>query len=112
MKSDNVKIVIFVPETHTDIVREAMGVAGAGKIGNYSFCTFSSKGVGRFKPEQGANPHIGQVGKVEEVLEERIETVCSREKLQEVIQAIKGVHPYDEIAMDVYPLEDVSNILK
>lgn len=107
MNSTNVKIVIFVPETHTDIVREAMGKAGAGKIGNYTHCTFSSKGVGRFKPEAGANPHIGEVGKYEEVIEERIETVCEREKLEEVIKAIKEVHPYDEIAMEIYPLENI-----
>ena len=107
MNSLNVKIVIFVPETHTDIVREAMSKAGAGKIGNYTHCTFSSKGIGRFKPEVGTNPHIGEVGKYEEVIEERIETVCEREKLQEVIRAIKEVHPYDEIAMDVYPLENI-----
>lgn len=105
--SKNVKIVVFVPETHTNIVREAMGKAGAGKIGNYSHCTFSSKGVGRFKPEQGANPHIGEVGKFEEVVEEKIETVCPREKLEGVIAAIKEVHPYDEIALDVYPLENI-----
>ncbi len=105
--SANVKIVVFVPETHTDIVREAMGHAGAGKIGNYSFCSFSSKGTGRFKPEAGANPHIGEVGKFEEVPEERIEVICSRENLQKVIEAIKKVHPYDEVALDVYPLENI-----
>ncbi|MBP9690972.1 YqfO family protein [Candidatus Woesebacteria bacterium] len=107
MNSTHVKIVVFVPETHTDAVREAMGKAGAGKIGNYSHCSFSSKGIGRFKPEDGANPHIGEVGKFEEVAEERIETVCSREKLQKVIAAIKEVHPYDEVAFDVYPLENI-----
>ncbi len=107
MKSENVKIVVFVPETHTDVVREAMGKAEAGKIGNYSFCSFSSKGVGRFKPEQGADPHIGEIGKFEEVTEERIETICSREKLESVIAAIKEVHPYDEVALDVYPLENI-----
>ncbi len=105
--NENVKIVVFVPETHTYKVREAMGMAGAGKIGNYSFCSFSSKGVGRFKPEQGADPHIGQVGKFEEVAEERIETICPRVKLQAVIAAIKEVHPYDEVALDVYPLENI-----
>ncbi len=105
--SKNVKIIVFVPETHTDMVREAMGKAGAGKIGNYSHCTFSSKGIGRFKPEQGANPHIGEVGNFEEVVEERIETICPREKLKEVIAAIKEVHPYDEVAFDVYPLENI-----
>ena len=107
MNSKNVKIVVFVPETHTDVVREAMGKAGAGKIGNYSFCSFSSKGIGRFKPEQGANPHIGEAGKFEEVVEERIETICPRGKLEEVIKAIKEVHPYDEVALDVYPLENI-----
>ena len=107
MNSIHVKIVVFVPETHTDIVREVMGKAGAGKIGNYSHCSFSSKGIGRFKPEDGANPHIGEIGKFEEVVEERIETVCSRDKLQEVISAIKDVHPYDEVALDVYPLENI-----
>lgn len=103
----NYKLVVFVPETHTDIVREVMGKAGAGKIGNYTHCTFSTKGVGRFMPEGGANPHIGQVGKLEEVREERIETIIEKSKLQEVIKAIKEVHPYEEIAYDVYPLEDI-----
>jgi len=105
--SKKVKIVVFVPETHTDVVRRAMGKAGAGEIGNYSFCSFSSRGIGRFKPEKGADPHIGEVGKFEEVAEERIETVCSAEKLQEVIKAIKAVHPYDEVALDVYLLENI-----
>ena len=107
MKTESVKIVVFVPETHTDIVREVMGKAGAGKIGNYTSCSFSTKGIGRFKPEQGASPHIGEVGKSEKVVEERIETVCSRENLDAVIQAIKKVHPYEEIAMDIYPLENI-----
>ncbi len=106
MISNNVKIVVFVPETHTDIVREAMGKAGAGKLGNYSYCSFSSKGVGRFRPEAGANPHIGQVGKLEEVAEERIEVTCSRDRLDAVVAAIKEVHPYEEVAMDVYALEN------
>ncbi len=107
MNSTNVKIVVFVPETHTDAVREAMGNAGAGKIGNYSHCTFSSKGIGRFKPEAGAHPHIGEIGNFEEVVEERIETICPRENMQEVIAAIKEAHPYDEVALDVYPLENI-----
>jgi hypothetical protein len=109
LETKNVKIIVFVPETHTDMVREAMGNAGAGVLGNYTHCTFSTKGIGRFKPGQGANPHIVEVGKFGEVVEERIETVCSREKLQEVITAIKKVHPYDEVAMHVYALENTRN---
>ncbi len=107
MQSKKVKLVVFVPETHTHVVRDAMGKVGAGKIGNYTYCTFSTKGIGRFMPEGGAHPHIGQVGKLEEVLEERIETVVERAKLQEVVEAIKKVHPYEEVAFDIYPLESI-----
>ena len=107
-QSANIKLVVFVPETHTDVVREAMGKAGAGLIGNYAFCSFSSKGAGRFKPLARANPAIGRVGEVEAVEEERIEVVCLRERLPEVISAIKKVHPYEEVVLDVYPLEEES----
>ncbi len=101
------KIVVYVPESHADKLREAMGNAGAGRIGNYSHCTFTIKGIGRFKPEEGANPTIGSVGNFEEVVEERIETVCAGERLQEVLRAIKDTHPYEEPATDVYPIEIV-----
>ncbi|HSX27339.1 MAG TPA: hypothetical protein VLG25_01005 [Patescibacteria group bacterium] len=99
-----VKIVVFVPESHTDIVRKAIGDADGGRLGNYTYCSFSVKGIGRFKPEQGAHPAIGQVGKLEEVEEERIEITCEKEKATDVVNAIKSVHPYEEIALDVYSL--------
>ncbi len=102
--SNLVKLVVFVPKTHTDIVREAMGKSGAGKIGNYGFCTYSSNGTGRYKPLEGANPFIGEVGKLEEVVEERIECVCEKEIAKNVISEIRKVHPYDEVALDIYPL--------
>jgi len=107
MSSNNVKIVVFVPETHTDIVREAIGRAGGGKLGKYSFCSFSTRGIGRFRPDEGANPHIGSVGKFEEAEEERIEITCSGEMLNKIVSAIKKVHPYEEVAMDVYKLENI-----
>lgn len=101
------KIVVYVPEEHADMLREVMGAAGAGKIGNYSHCTFSVKGTGRFRPEDGANPAIGEVGKLEEVAEERIETVCSEGSLQAVLKAIRETHPYEEPATDVYLIEAI-----
>jgi hypothetical protein len=103
----NYKLVVTVPLTHSDIVRDAMGKAGAGKIGNYSFCSFSTKGMGRFKPEEGAEPHIGAVNQLETVEEERIEVVLPREILSEVVRAIKAVHPYEEVTIDVYALESL-----
>lgn len=104
MEFSRYKIVVFVPESQADVVRDAMANAGAGRIGNYSHCTFSSKGVGRYKPLDGAHPAIGSVGVVQAVDEERIETVCDAVLLQEIIAAIKKVHPYEEVALDVYPL--------
>lgn len=101
------KIVIYVPESHGDQLRDAMANAGAGKIGNYSHCSFTGKGVGRYEPETGANPTIGEVGKPEEVVEERIETVCAEENLKDVLNAIREVHPYEEPATDVYLLESI-----
>lgn len=102
--SNMLKIIVFVPKTHTDIVRQAMGDAGAGKIGKYSHCSYSVNGIGRYKPLEGANPFIGKVGKFEEVEEERIECVCERSKVKEVISAMRKVHPYEEVAFDIYPL--------
>ena len=99
------KVVVFVPLDHTDKVREAVGQASGGKIGKYTFCSFSTRGIGRFRPEEGASPHIGEVGKLEQVEEERIEITCNTEVVGNVIAAIKRVHPYEEIAMDIWPLE-------
>lgn len=101
------KIVLYVPTDHADKLREAIGNAGAGIIGKYSHCTFTIKGTGRFKPMEGADPAIGEVGKLEEVSEDRIETVCEEDKLKDVLKAIKDNHPYEEPATDVYPIEVV-----
>lgn len=102
--SNILKIVVFVPLTHADAVRQAIGDAGGGRIGNYSHCSFSIVGTGRFKPLEGAHPTIGEVGKFEEVEEERIEFVCEKAHAKRVIEAIKQAHPYEEVAMDIYPL--------
>ncbi len=99
-----VKIVVYVPVSDAEKVRQAAGSAGAGKIGNYTFCSFSSTGIGRFLPGEGAQPAIGQVGKLEEVAEERIEFTCAKDLVAVVVQAIRNNHPYEEVALDIYPL--------
>ena len=99
-----VKLVVYVPETHPDVIRKTLGEAGAGKVGDYEFCSFSVKGIQRFVPLATAHPSIGKIGKLEEVIEERIETVCYKKDLDKIIKAIKQVHPYEEVALDVYPL--------
>ncbi len=107
--SDYVTIVMTVPESHADVVREAMGRAGAGKVGNYSYCSFSVKGIGRFMPNKGSNPFLGKEDVLEEVIEERIETVCSREVLDHVLEEIKKAHPYEEAVIDIYPVYEIGH---
>jgi hypothetical protein len=104
------KLVVYVPVTDAEAVRQAMGAAGAGRIGNYTFCSFTTTGIGRFKPEPGANPSIGMVGRLESVPEERIEAVCAAGVLRQAIAAIKAVHPYEEVALDVYPLANLEDL--
>ena len=99
------KIVVFVPADHADVVRQAIGNAGGGRLGDYAFCSFSLRGVGRFVPQTGARPAIGQVGRLEEVEEERIEITCDSSLVRDVIDAVLAVHPYEEPALDVWPLE-------
>ncbi len=106
-QSDYVTIVITVPETHADAVREAMGRAGAGKVGDYSYCSYSVKGIGRFMPNKGSNPYLGKENVLEEVVEERIETVCNRSVLEHVLEEIKKAHPYEETVIDIYPVYEI-----
>lgn len=101
----HLNIVTYVPVSDADKVREAIGKAGGGKIGNYSFCSFTSRGVGRFLPEKGAHPATGEIGKLEQVEEERIEFVCNSELKDAVLQAIRKAHPYEEPAIDIYSVD-------
>lgn len=98
------KIITFVPTKDAEKVRLAMGDAGAGVLGNYHHASFSSKGIGRFVPGEGAKPAIGQVGKLEEVEEEKIEVICQKEKVKGVIAAIKQAHPYEEPPIEFWSL--------
>ncbi len=101
------KIIFQVPVSHADAVRQAICDAGAGKIGNYDNCTFSTKGVGRYRPLEGSNPTIGQIGQLEQVEEEQVDTIVAKEHLSAVLAALKVAHPYETPAVDVFALEDV-----
>jgi hypothetical protein len=103
-QSPNVKIAVFVPKTHERQVREAIGDAGGGHIGNYSYCVFVTEGTGYFLPLKGAKPHLGEIGKIEKVKEVKIEFICPKSKVSKIIKAIKAVHPYDEVALDIFPM--------
>ncbi len=99
------KIVVYVPIGYEEIVKTAMCNAGAGYIGNYSDCTFQTMGIGSFKPLEGTNPFIGEIGKVENTQEVRIETIAPDKLVNRIISAMLKVHPYEEVAYDIYPVE-------
>ncbi|MDP3733411.1 MAG: hypothetical protein Q8Q91_02605, partial [Candidatus Daviesbacteria bacterium] len=71
---------------------------------NYHRASFSSRGIGRFIPSEGAHPAIGKIGKPEEVEEERIEVICQKDKVKDVVAAIKKTHPYEETPLEIYQL--------
>lgn len=96
------KIVVFVPAGHEDKVMDAMTGAGAGFIGKYSKCTFRTGGIGTFVPQEGAEPFIGSKGRLESTEEFRIETIVPQGIIKKVIKAMLKVHPYEEVAYDIY----------
>lgn len=103
-QSPQYKIAVFVPLGYEGQCRTAMFQAGAGRIGNYSGCSFASRGEGTFFPEPEANPFLGTVGQLQRVQENRLEVVVGHKNLEAVIQALRDSHPYEESAFDVYPL--------
>jgi dinuclear metal center YbgI/SA1388 family protein len=98
------KLVVFVPEGDTDTLLDALAAAGAGAIGDYSRCAWTTSGTGTFRPEAGANPTIGTVGEVETVAERRVEMVFPRGRRGAVVAALLAAHPYEEPAYDVLEL--------
>jgi hypothetical protein len=98
------KLVVFVPREALDTVRDALFAAGAGRIGDYERCSWYTEGTGTFLGGEGTKPSVGQAGREERVAELRLETVYPAERHDEVIAALRGAHPYEEPAFDVYEL--------
>lgn len=105
LKNSLAKIIVFVPDQYVEQVRNTMSEAGAGVIGQYSSCSFSSKGSGSFLSSPTASPFFGKPGTLETVEEIRLEMVAPRARVKNIVQAIKSVHPYEEVAYDVYSLD-------
>jgi hypothetical protein len=98
------KLVTFVPAENVAAVSQAVFAAGAGHIGNYSSCSFRAPGTGTFLGEEGANPVVGQAGRLEEAPELRLETIVPESALVAVVKALRASHPYEEPAFDLVPL--------
>ena len=103
---NRVKIIVTIPVQNVEEVRKTVCETGAGIIGNYTYCSTSSKCLGTFKPNDNATPYIGKNNKLEFVEEEKLEVVCDVKKVKKVITKLREVHPYEEPAIDIVPLLD------
>lgn len=106
LKDRLLKLVTFVPESHADKVREAVFGAGAGVIGNYDCCGYSVSGTGSFRGGDDTNPFVGVKGKIHSEKEIRFETILFSHLRNSVVKALLGAHPYEEVAYDIYPLQN------
>jgi len=104
------KLTVYVPSDAAAPVRAALAEAGAGRIGDYDFASFSTQGEGRFRPLDGASPMIGTVGEIETVAEVRIEVILPRHRRRDVVAAMLDAHPYEEPAYDVIELADPGRV--
>lgn len=102
------KLCFYVPEPDAEAVKQAVFAAGAGRIGDYDCCAFQVRGEGQFRPLAGSRPHIGAQDQLERVVEYRVEMICLGECLPAALAALRQAHPYEEPAIDVWPLLDVA----
>jgi dinuclear metal center YbgI/SA1388 family protein len=101
------KLVTFCPRDKADMVRSAMFEAGAGVIGDYDECSFNAPGIGTFRAGEDTNPYVGAKGKRHFEPEERIETIFPAHLQATIVDALVDSHPYEEVAYDVYPLNNI-----
>lgn len=103
------KLVTFIPNDSLKKVQEAVFNSGAGHIGNYDSCSYNLEGYGTFRAGDEANPYVGEKGKIHEEPEIRFETIFPKYLKSDVISALLQSHPYEEVAYDIYPLENNFN---
>jgi len=106
LTGNQIKLAVFVPVSHLNNVAKVIHQSGGGIIGDYSNCSFRTKGTGTFKGSQESNPAVGNKGITEFVEEIRLEVLVDQWKLDQVIKALKKTHPYEEVAYDIYTLKN------
>jgi dinuclear metal center YbgI/SA1388 family protein len=100
------KIITYCPFDNVDEIRQAMFDAGAGNIGNYDECSYNVEGVGTFRGKNGTTPYLGKTGEFHKEKEIRVETIVQSYNVNSVIEALISAHPYEEVAYDIYELEN------
>jgi len=111
IKINKVKIFVMVPRENTEEVRETVCKAGAGVVGEYKYCTTTSKTIGTFIPLDNANPYIGERNKLAVVEEDKLEFICDIKDAKHIIGELRRVHPYEEPGIDIVPLIDEENLI-
>ncbi|MBA5628477.1 Nif3-like dinuclear metal center hexameric protein [Moheibacter lacus] len=99
-------LVTYVPTADAANLRKALSEAGAGSIGKYDYCSFNLEGTGTFRPKEGANPHIGEIGKIQYEPETRISVIFNKDLEGKILSALKKNHPYEEVAYEIFKLEN------
>jgi hypothetical protein len=100
------KLNFFVPTANKEEVKTALFDVGVGRYENYDCCSFESLGVGQFRPIEAANPHIGSLNTIERVEEYKVEMICETHLIKQAIATLKASHPYEEVAYEVFKVED------
>jgi len=104
------RISIYIPESHVEVVKEAMFAVGAGRYQNYDCCSWQTRGTGQFRALKGSNPFIGEEMVLETVAEYKVEMVCEQQYLKEVIETLILTHPYEEPAYEIYEFKTMADL--
>ncbi len=102
------RLITFCPESKAEFLRAALFEAGAGKIGNYDECSFNTNGMGTFRPNEGANPYVGEVGKQNQEKETKIEVMYPAYLEGKLLKALFLTHPYEEVAYDLIAITNAN----
>jgi structural toxin protein (hemagglutinin/hemolysin) RtxA len=106
--SQLLKIEFYVPEEQLEEVKQAMFLAGAGRVGNYDSCAWQVLGQGQYRPGTSSAPFKGEQGSLEQLAEYKVEMVCAEEFVVDAIHALKESHPYEEVAYSVLRTESIA----
>jgi len=100
------KLNYFVPTEAKEATKQSLFEIGVGRYENYECCSFETQGTGQFKPIDNTNPHLGELNKIEKVQEYKVEMICSDALIKKAIEVLKEVHPYEEVAFEVFRMEE------
>lgn len=100
-------LIVYIPTTHLELVKNAILEAGAGNIGGYDYCCWQTKGLGQFRASEFNSPFVGEIGKIHKEEEYKVEFVVEEKYIKDVIKAMKETHPYEVVAYSVFQMVNI-----